>query len=823
MAMATMNYRTVNAWQALPSAPLSAPLSRMKGGSEAGRMGLEQAALLEVHCGLPLVIPTAPLASESTEADENSPDSSRNNDLSSTLYTKEAPMAAPLKRDLQAASDGGSAADACPDQPHLKEGWRVRGDGRRAASADCTDVAMRIASASPAVRPAAAGHEAAKPAAGVTQPCSSCGASSPSALFEDSESPSPTVCLPADETEEDEVVVYIDEVEDESDSDALVIVQRRHLAKTATERAAFRASWVESMMKEADRILLPEAAGSSPRRSARREAGDSTAGQAEGPGPLVADLLKRKLEAFAACMSVDALHFITQDRSGWREAHSDSEDATSPADSPKCSRRPWLSQGSPSSAQCSSRRAPRARRQTAAAGCLSQPQLPTVRRSLSSSSPAAALEAWGRFLKYARATSKKLPLRRRIGGAAGLQSDDDDEQAPLYMCRPGSVQRPSPLISHSLTQLLKASQTLFFKQFTQPGASSSGPLGQEGNGGSNEAPAQEAALHELHLQVQSTTSSDGPASGHQAAAVDKPADSAGSEAGEAAAAATAADEDPSSQTVPAADAVPLYAVTAESAALFGDLLRLEETELMLEASCTFRLAAAPASSVRSKRSQLAKPRASTESAESRGPRKEEVWQAPLKSDPAETSGHLPAPQPAADRHPEGESGLERPVSDAGRCSHLRRKKLGAAPAGEVEESRVVYTVQADEETLALSGLDSEFCARVEAASVGANRALKSLAQLERQQTSSSPYRQDSPEAAAAATSKRRKKESCEEPDHTSGEQQDSDAEEVFVIDTRTAASAGEDAAEEADKDQSLLAERLLLAHLMPYLPQYGPL
>ncbi|KAL8437802.1 hypothetical protein ACSSS7_000683 [Eimeria intestinalis] len=793
-------------------------------------MGLGREARLEVHCGLPPEFRSRPLASRSTEADENSPSPCTNSEHSSAFYNLAASMTAPPKRASEPLSAHAPATENLAHQRYRRERWGKKEEEQHSGPTACDSGEHKSTSPSSKSRPATSHSRETKHTASAVLttsqqgrvPCSPRAASGASRAAH---------CVYKEEAEDD-VAVYIDEVDDESDAGELLIVEHKVGSKGAAAELAFKSKWVALMLRESKRILpVSTVTGRSLRCPESPRMAGNTAAHSASYG---LNLLQRKLHAFAACMSVDALRLIEQNRHAWTEAASDSDDcgtASDGAGSSGSKLRTFLSSASTSGEP------PRATpRIHASRSRLEQQQHSCAGRGvLDFRHPAAALEGWRHFLKYARSTCKEVAPRPRIDRAAGLESDDDDQQAPLCMCRPGSVQRPSPLISHSLTDYLRASDAIFFKNFDKSTTSAfpSSYQDQEVPGD----PAASAPPEDPHRQVQSPAHPETSAREQHAGAYgafnssveeqDKSAVSSNS----------------SAKAAFARDAIPLYQVSAQASDLFGDLMRLEDTARMLEASCTFRLAAAPSKADRSKRVQPSRPRACRESLGS-GLHGDEIVGLPtskastVKKHPLEL-GERNAPSAAStseydptvtntSRHlySSEQSGSQTAGRECLPAHHMcansgrkQREKVDptSAAAGEVDGSRVLYTVHADEETLALSGLDSDYCARVAFASQGAHRAMESLALEMTQPNKSLPQETSEP---AAATLKKRRKSPFDDID-LSVTQQDSGSESLPPDDTGSQAASREEAGEEADHDQSLMADKLLLAHLMPYLPQYG--
>ncbi|KAL8273809.1 hypothetical protein Esti_002283 [Eimeria stiedai] len=795
-------------------------------------MRLGREARLEVHCGLPPEFRSPPVASKSTEADENSPNPCTNSEPPSAFYTIAASMIAPPKRSSESFSGEASATEDFAHQQCHRE-RRSTKEEEQHSGFTASDSDEHKSTSPPSKSLAATSHNRETKHAASAAPTTSHPrrlTSSPRAAPGASKA---ALCV-YDMEAEDDVVVYIEEVDDQSDVGELLIVEHKVRSKAAAAELALKSKWVEQMLRESNRILVVSPVSG---RSLRCTASPSFAGDTAGHHTSYGlTLLHRKLQAFAACMSLDALRLIEQNRQAWCEAASDTDDCGNASDGAGCSSGRLSTFSSSASTSGEPLRA--TERMPASRSRLKHQQRSCAGRGLLDGGlPAAALEGWRKFLKYARKTCKDVAHRPRIERAAGLESDDDDQQAPLCMCRPGSVQRPSPLISHSLTEYLRASDTLFFKHFNKSSASAlRHPCrGQEPPGD----PVASASPEHPHCQVHASAHAETKTlEQHTGAygAVDSRADEDDK---------AIADSNSFAEAARAPDAIPLYQVSAEASNLFGDLMRLEDTARMLEASCTFRLAAAPSSTNCNKRIQPSRqPRACRESlgggldgdeviglqtfnasTVKKDPREliksNAATSAATPSEPptvANTSRHLYVSEPSRSQTARGESLPARSVCDGFGRKQRKKGVLTSAAAEEIEGSRILYTVQADEETLALSGLDSDYCARVKFASQAAHRAMESLAFEMTQPNKTMP--QDNPEATAATLKKRRKSpyEDIELPVI----QQDSGSESLPLDDSGSQGASREEAGEEADHGQSLMADKLLLAHLMPYLPQYGP-
>ncbi|KAL8445744.1 hypothetical protein Emag_005031 [Eimeria magna] len=792
------------------------------------RMGFGRDALLELHCGLPPEFRSPPLASKSTEIDENSPHPCSNSKPPTAFYKIAASMAAPPKRASESFSGEASAPEGPAHQQYRRKRWIPKEKEQHSGPTACDSSEHKSTSPFSKSRASTSQNRETKHAASAAPPTSHPGRlTSPPGADPGASEPALCVC---DEEAEDDVAVYIDDVDDENDVGELHIVEHKVRNKSAAAELAFKSKWVAQMLRKSNRILPASPVSAKSLTASPRVAVDTASHESSH----TLNLFQRKLQAFAASMSVDALRLIAQNGQAWLEATSDSDDSEKASDGAGCS------SGKPStflSSASTSGEPPRAIVGIPASRSrLKQQQRSWARRKLLDGGlPATVLESWRQFLKYARRTCKDVAPRPRIELAAGLESDDDDQQAPLCMCRAGSVQRPSPLISHSLTEYLRASNTIFFKHFDMSAASCSSlpHQGQETPGDPATAASPEEPLPEMHFSARpENTAPELPVGAYGAfgSSVDEVDKSA---------------VDSNSFPAPATDAIPLYQVSVEASDLFGDLMRLDDTARMLEASCTFRLAAAPSKTNRNKRLPPPRPRACEKSLKG-GLHGNEVASlqafdaSTVKKDPLELGESKGATSAASTREADPtivntsrqllNRELSRSQTAGGECmtahsvsAGLGRKQpekghLTSAAADETEGYRILYTVQADEETLALSGLDADYCARVKLAFQGAHRAMESLALEMTQPSKTLP--QENPEVSAA-TQKRRRKSPFEDID-LPVIQQDSGSESLPPDDTASQAASREEAGEEADHDQSLMADKLLLAHLMPYLPQYGP-
>lgn len=785
--------------------------------------GREAQSVGGVLCGIPRDFRSPPLASESTETDENNPDPHRNSVSPHPYFPLETAMAAPLKRRLHSAVRGKPAASGFESHEFSNHSWSsceerrddLREYGSKGNNSTSQPTQQRTqCSASRALGDRLSAHRTGDPY------------SSGSSSHVVSEC-SPASMRATEAESDDGVAVYIDEVEDDDTSEALLITEYRISARKAAEIRAFKSKWVEQMLLGRDRLLgvsfgkVAVKDRSSRNRATTRPPGDAAATVGCG-----LEFLQRKLEAFAACMTPEALECIQRNSQSWGEYDSAESDATASAIGSPRSTRCGLSKDSSESSLSINRGL-----HSPAKPCLARliPKLHLRSRDrdgkLRVGPVTVALQAWGRFLKYVRKTCKVLPPRPRLDRLAGLESDDDDEQAPLYMCRPGSVQRPSPLISHSLMEHLKASNTLFFNQFRRP-LTTAPPSFQARGVAAAGAAAQDQPTHAL-----ASDPAAAPAAAHSSSAGDS-SFSLARGAGCCAHAKGRASE------MATQDAIPLFEVTTEASAMFGDLMRLDDTARMLEASCTFRLAAAPCSKICNKNWQ---PRSSARArarSESTRTQKGDGACSPEPVAPAlaldfpnrggdgcgtvctspsapETLSQRIAGKPAS-AHSRGVSAQQ--VAGGSQGQHGERSPSVVASV-QPEGSRVVYTVQADDDTLALSGLDPDYCARVAFASQGAHRAMESLAHMELLQPNGNLPQEQLP--APSAAQKKRRKTPVEDNELSSGD--DDSASDCTALDEAGSGTASRlEAAEEPDHDRSLMADKLLLAHLMPYLPQFGP-
>ncbi|CDJ46311.1 hypothetical protein, conserved [Eimeria brunetti] len=779
----------------------------------------------EALCGIPAGFPSMPLASESTEADENSPDTHSNSNSTQGFVSLRASMSLPLKE--------------TPAEPHFSSGryqetsWSAFSD-RHSTSCHFNSNGVQAISpntSSPPRTSASAIRSAQQRSSQLVQNVSSPEGASHSAP--NSSSPQIVSCAADDSASDDGVAVYIDET-DEDTNDGLLITECRISSRKAAEIRAFKAQWVQQMLMKKEQLLnscLAKGAAVAGRRrtgSTKETRGHEPGGAGwSGSG---AEFLGSKLRAFAACMMPEALECISRNSKRWVEASTDTSDSDSAQSLPtpsSCSRRRHSKAPSTTphpfnlrSHTTSNLRAPKATAEV-------QPQggSKKTERQQAATGVAAdvALQSWGRFLRYIRRTCRVLPPRQRIERKAGLESDDDDEQAPLYMCRPGSVQRPSPLISHSLTEHLKASGTMFFKQFRRQCLPTAASVNSDASRVERAQEQQPCAMREDSVS---------------AAAVPEFA------AGESAAASSKEQHDDQDSE----RAVPLYEITAETSTLFGDMMRLEDTARMLDASCTFRLPAAPSSIVLSKNwmqktgvdaahkrssdsPSSASGAASCAAAAAAAPTTAATPRATASSQP-KRRGHVTlytSPHAATATalsqlivNCQAEGSLGAHVRQHMPCSAAAGVGHQPKPEGSVDEKAqegddtcVVYTVQADEDTLALSGLDAEYCARVESASRGMNRAAASLAHLESMHFNGG----DLQGSATSAPMRRKKRKAPVVNNWVSSDDEDSGSERSPIEEEAPGEAYRR---EEANHQRSLMVDKLMLAHLMPYLPQSGP-
>ncbi|CDI85983.1 hypothetical protein, conserved [Eimeria praecox] len=794
-------------------------------------MGPGRGTLLEAEtlCGIPAGFPSMPLASESTEADENSPDPHRNSVSPRSFLPVKASMSVPFRETTEETDFSISRGK------YQEESWRgykdrhlgscyLRNNGfeaiRHRSSPRASDLDGRSAehgSTGQRVHSPVSSEHTSDSSSKVSPPQISSGVSD-------------------GHESDDGVAVYIDETEDDDTNDGLFITECRINSRKAAEIRAFKAHWVEQMMLKKEQLLSPCIAkgvtgGKRLTSSARKAANGHETGTAS-PSGSGAGFLESKLRAFAACMMPEALECISRNSKRWAETTSDTSDSDSgesPLPSSRCPRRRHLN-ASPIGRPSFDRRPHTPTSPTPTSPRASKPARELQQHMAHSKEDQqraadAALHSWGRFLKYIRKTSGVLPSRQRIERKAGLESDDDDEQAPLYMCRPGSVQRPSPLISHSLTEHLKASGTMFFKQFRRQCLSSSASSNPDASGTAPTQLQRPFALRGNSVSA-SGAAHESPASGSATATVnDDKRNSHAEQDGE--------------------EAVPLYEISAETSALFGDMMRLEDTARMLDASCTFRLPAAPSSIVRPKDW---KPKTGVEAAQPRNSvsafsSSVGLFSAAAAGSPSTaTTAAAPASQHRRTGHLtlytsphaataaalsqlivncQAEKSLEVHTRQHMRCSAAAdvsslkpRESYSDSKAQEGNNSCVVYTVQADEDTLALSGLDAEYCARVEAASRGRNRAADSLALLERLQPIGNALQGN----VSRAVAHKKKRKAPVDNNVMSSDDGDSGSERS----PREEEAPGAACAEEANHQRSLMVDKLMLAHLMPYLPQFGP-
>ncbi|CDJ33344.1 uncharacterized protein EMH_0015710 [Eimeria mitis] len=788
-------------------------------------------ALLEPEalCGIPADFSSMPLASESTEADENSPDPHRNSVSPGVFLPVKASMALPSREEpVEAHFSSGKY------QERSWSGSKERHANPCQLSSNGIQADVRHTSPSPACGLPGSTTEHRLTTQSVHSSVSSehtsdsiSKLSTPQIFLDDSDGSG----------SDDGVAVYIDETDDDA-NDGLLITECRISSRKAAEIRAFKERWVEQMLLKKAQLLSPsltKGVGTGGKRrtcSASKETNGHESGAAatQGDG---AEFLESKLRAFAACMMPEALECICRNAKRWVEASSDSSDSESPGVPSCCSRRRHskaVSGALPlSDRSCHDSAAPHAR-----TPATEKQQQPAYSRDQQQGDAAAdiALQSWGRFLKYIRKTSRILPSRQRIEWKAGLESDDDDEQAPLYMCRPGSVQRPSPLISHSLTEHLKASGTMFFKQFRRQYLAASVPATPDTSGVTSTQPQLSTAV--------GTESASDCAVVHASPA----SDSAGETVND--------DERKSHSKADAEEAVPLYEISAETSALFGDMMRLEDTARMLDASCTFRLPAAPSSIVRSKKS---KPKTGVEPAHRHSGSSvlccggAGLCSAAIADSTATAATATAATAPPQHRrrghvtlytspHAATAAALSQLIVncqaekrlEAHAHQHVPCVAVAGASLLKPEEtsfdredqegngSCVVYTVQADEDTLALSGLDAEYCARVRSASQGRNRAASSLAHLECMQLNGSALQGSvTPEAVH-----KKKRKAPVETTVVSSDDEESGSERSPGEEEAPGTACRAEAAEEASSRRSLMVDKLMLAHLMPYLPQFGP-
>ncbi|OEH78203.1 hypothetical protein cyc_06111 [Cyclospora cayetanensis] len=792
--------------------------------------------------GIPRDFRSLQPASESTEADENSPDPRRNS-VSPSSYTTETSMALPVKddfvigreltvRDLaspkRSSQNASQSADTHPERstcsdkegsngftfqpPEAREDTKVISEGEESSSV------------AHSVRNYAQSH---------------CG--TPRTF----KSALPSACAIDVESDDDGVAVYIDVAEDDDTSAALLIEEYRVSAKSAAEIRVSKSRWVEKMLERRDRILGPAFDGDEAVKDSGRS-NSSTLGAERMDAAETADcgseLLQRKLEAFAACMTPEMLDSIYRRRKAWSALPCDSPASDTAESSDDFSHAACRGQGRPKALQSVSKSQSQSAEDAHASEFVPQPRSESLSErtdELGEGPALAALNAWSHFLRYARMTCRVVPPRPRIERHEGLESDDDDEQAPLYMCRPGSVQRPSPLISRSLTEHLKASHTIFFKRFRRQCATE--PPHCEC--GSVPAAATEqvqpcVALDDSRCRSEPAAARESSADGCGVSADTNDGDPAVPKEWSAEMA-TQGTDDPC--------AVPLYTITDEASALFGDIMRLEDTARMLEASCTFRLAAAPFSKIRRPSWKKRETPNTQEHSNLNAPPHMKIVSSPASAAPLKSSATVTGA-------PEHRSDFFTPVpASAHETSAVESSQLGAnayeggppegplnqqglvtstpndsemhgdsrlSPAGRDQRTEfpIIYTVQADEDTLALSGLDAEYCARVEFASRRANRTAETLiCKDSTQESGDAGY--DSTLTSMAAQKRRRRMPVDE---NAISSENDSESECTPLDDDASGVGCPLEVTEEGGHDRSLMADKLLLAHLMPYLPQFGP-
>ena len=782
----------------------------------------------EALCGIAEDFPSMPLASESTEADENSPDPHRNSVSPRSFLSVKASMSLPFKE--------------TPAETHFSSGKYQENNSRGCKDRSFSTCHLKnneieaighTSSLARACRLAGRGARRRSP----DQQRERSSLSS-----ENTSDPVPKASTPrcfSDASDgsgsDDGVTVYIDETDDDDTKDGLLITECRISSRRAAEIRAFKAQWVEQMLQKKNQFLnscLARGVRGGKRQVSNKETNGHEAGTDSASSSGVG-FLEDKLKAFAACMMPEALECISCNGKRWAEAttsdSSESDSAESPRASSRCSQRRHDFETLPRASLARDQRPHTSANPRVSKTARETHEQGAHRQAHQQRAADAALRSWGRFLKYIRKTSQVLPARRRIEQKAGLESDDDDEQAPLYMCRPGSVQRPSPLISHSLTEHLKASGTMFFKQFRRQCLSGSAPLNPDATGIAPTQPQQSNALQENSVSASPDAAHAPPSSEAAAAAVNdnkrKPHAESDTE-----------------------EAVPLYEISAGTSALFGDMMRLEDTARMLDASCTFRLPAAPSSVVRRENCKLKTSAGlahlpSEASAFSSGAA---LWAAATPDAPATavtaaaaschhkrkshvtlyTSPHAATAAALSkliancqmQRSSKAQERLHISCSATAGVNDLKRgESCSNAKAKEGDDSCVVYTVQADEDTLALSGLDAEYCARVESASRGGNRAAGSLAHLEHMLPHGSAVQGN---VSSVAMHKKRKVPVDNNVVLTDDE--DSGNERFPVKEETSGAACHTEAVEEANYQRSLMVDKLMLAHLMPYLPQFSP-
>lgn len=767
---------------------------------------LERGALCEIR----REFRSLPSVSESTEADENCPDHQSQS------------MALTLKGTQPQPCTGASPTDTgFASRKFLGGGWTLYTNDGSTSQSNCGSNGVDVVSETLPLPPSNL------TSANKEGRCSTNRKRSPATagLVLNTSSKSSTPVLLSDEDESDDgVAVYIDEGEYDHTSDGPLITEYRVCSRKSKEIRMFKSKWIAQMLAKKDQLLRLSPAKKSARKSASNTETSGHASEVVSQSGSGIEFLESKLKAFAACMVPETLECINRYRTRWAQApsdNSDSDTAQSTSSASRGDRRRRRAKNStfltsvgrqhPCSANL--QHPPGALRR----GQISHPKDCQLSLGLSAS---AALQSWGRFLKYIRETCKCLPPRPRVELKAGLQSDDDDEQAPLYMCRPGSVQRPSPLISYSLSEHLRAARTMFFKQFNRRclvasyGHSSGSAVAEQPPAG--ESPGVGAASASVAAQAPPGSDSG------VCTKVCQEEGAVGSTASET------------------TDAVPLYDITAETSRKFGDMMRLEDTARMLNASCTFRLAAAPASVVRL-RKWRPKTAAATRSCISapgcpmgnvHSPSDTAVPAASAAPTKQKRSGYVTehtnphastadaSTQSVEDRRTGKRSrrySVQGVSNSSSSCAGQlqRQMSLSEAEAKQGSKSDVVYTVHADEDTLALSGLDAEYCARVEFASREPNRAASFVTHIDPLQLNGSTL-QETP-TASAGPQKRRRKENV-----LLSDDEGLSVECTPVFEASRGAACSAEAAEELGHQRSLMADKLMLAHLMPYLPQCGP-
>lgn len=763
-----------------------------------------------------------PLASESTEADENSPDLHRNSMSPRNFLPLKASMSLPLK--------GRPPETHFSSGKYQEENWSGC-KGVHLGSCHMRSNGFETHASSPQRACGSVGCSAELRTSDQRLLSQVSSKDVPDSVSKIS-TPQIFSAVSDESGSDDGVAVYIDETEDDGASDGLLITECRISSRRAAEIRAFKAQWVQQMLLKKEKLLTPcldKVARGDRRRtsSISKEVNGHEAGAAalSGGGD---EFLESKLRAFAACMVPEALEYISRNGKRWAESTSDTSDSDigeSPLASSHCSRR-WHSTTSlgesppPGSSLHTSATSDAPNLATNGVQRRGEHTKEHEQRAVD-----AALHSWGRFLKYIRRTSRVLPSRQRIERMAGLESDDDDEQAPLYMCRPGSVQRPSPLISYSLTEHLKASGTMFFKQFRRQCLHASAPPKPDASGTvTSRQQERPSAPHESSFSPTLPAVQESPTSKSVGTAVEDDG------------------EDPHAEK-DTEETVPLYEISAETSALFGDMMRLEDTARMLDASCTFRLPAAP-SSIVCRACVRATHRRSGLSAFSSGTG---LCSAASSDSPSATTtaggactqhrrtGHVTL---YTSPHAATAAALSKLIAncqaDKSLRAHARQNVPCSASAGAGDmkpgescygtraqvgsDPCVVYTVQADEDTLALSGLDAEYCARVEWASRWQTRAAWSLANLDCMQLNGNALQAS--ETSAPAHKKKRKAPISNNV--ATSDEEDSTGERSPLEEETPEPSCRAEAADEANRQRSLMVDKLVLAHLMPYLPQFSP-